>query len=130
MKRGEFLKRLGLGAIAAVAAPALLRGEEKDYIEFDGVDDYIDTRWKVFDLEHQRLDVIINATNLDGPVDLSGMDVKIQIKKSDAKYILTEGDGLTVSGNEIKCDKDVKRGQYIYELIIDNEITAIGNLTI
>ena len=29
MKRSEFLKRLGLGLGAAVAAPALLRGEEK-----------------------------------------------------------------------------------------------------
>ena len=29
MKRSEFLKRLGLGAVAAVAAPALLKGEEK-----------------------------------------------------------------------------------------------------
>lgn len=28
MKRSEFLKRLGLGAVAAVAAPALLKGEE------------------------------------------------------------------------------------------------------
>ena len=29
MKRSEFLKRLGLGLGAAVAAPALLKGEEK-----------------------------------------------------------------------------------------------------
>lgn len=29
MKRSEFLKRLGLGAIAAVAVPALLRGEQE-----------------------------------------------------------------------------------------------------
>ena len=29
MKRAEFLKRLGLGAVAAVAAPALLAKEEK-----------------------------------------------------------------------------------------------------
>ena len=29
MKRSEFLKRLGLGAVVAVAAPALLKGEEK-----------------------------------------------------------------------------------------------------
>ncbi len=30
MKRSEFLKRLGLGAVAAVAAPALLKGEENE----------------------------------------------------------------------------------------------------
>ena len=29
MKRSEFLKRLGLGLGAAVAAPALLKGEER-----------------------------------------------------------------------------------------------------
>ena len=33
MKRSEFLKRLGLGIGAAVAAPALLRGEENS--EYD-----------------------------------------------------------------------------------------------
>ena len=33
MKRSEFLKRLGLGAIAAVAAPALLKGEENEYFD-------------------------------------------------------------------------------------------------
>lgn len=29
MKRSEFLKRLGLGAVAAVTVPSLLKGEEK-----------------------------------------------------------------------------------------------------
>jgi len=35
MKRSEFLKRLGLGAVAAVAAPALLKGEDRIIDESD-----------------------------------------------------------------------------------------------
>lgn len=48
MKRGEFLKRLGIGVGAAIVAPTLLTAKEnaKKYHESEPIDEYADKQLK------------------------------------------------------------------------------------
>lgn len=129
MKRSEFLKRLGLGAVAAVAAPALLAKEEKDYIEFDDVNDYIPTG---------RLDMRLEVSDSnDMPANVS--NVRMQIKNNSHDIYLTEGSGLTIGStdesvnyhNKITVDYEgIPSGDYDYELRTNKELIAKGKLKI
>ena len=88
MKRSEFLKRLGLGAVAAVAAPALLAKEEKLIDESNPYDKFLE------DFKNQepidfKASVATPAYTFDIP----------PLKEGEHKYELIIDDKPILSGN-------------------------------
>ena len=103
MKRIDFLKRLGIGAIAAISAPALLKGDEEETIKDlpDGWTDYRDNTIK----------------------DGDGLD--IYFKQDGGEWqLLTSANAMTLEIPELES------GYYSYEMLFNDKIILNGKLKV
>ena len=130
MKRSEFIKRLGLGIGAAVAAPSLLKGEEKPIKTDKGIamwrnspDQSISSAPTFSEYRSPRFIV----TDIDGDaVDLNNVSMQIKNKTND--IYLKDGRGLSVHGNYVDMIAGLPRGESDCELIIDNVLAFKGKI--
>lgn len=124
MKRSEFLKRLGLGLGAAVAAPSLLK--EKDEWTYE-----IEEPEIALDESINKSELVFSVTDIEGDsVDLKSANISMQIKNDFNDIYLKKGEGLTVNGNTINLDCYLSHGEHDYEMIIDNVLASKGKIRI